>query len=98
MDSLRKLEEINRDVIVIAHGMQLQRVIWNLNKLKKKNIEWQSYNFIVPEIPKIPFSLSSSQWHTKGRFIYNCVELFYSRLRDYFEEVRINSSLNFYKS
>jgi|GEM_PF-2252771 len=87
LDSLYKLGKINKDIVVVAHDMQLQRVIWNLNKLQKKNKEWQSYNFIIPKIPKIPFSISSAQWHTKGRFIYNLVELFYSRPRDYFAKL-----------
>lgn len=87
LDSLYKLGEINRDIIVIAHDMQLQRVIWDLNKLQRKNKEWQLYNLIVPDVPKIPFSIKSTQRHTKGRFIYNLVELFYSRPRDYFTKL-----------
>lgn len=86
LDSLYNRGEINRDIILLAHDMQIQRAQWIFEKLSESKKEWQEYNFITPEIPKIHFSLSSTQFHTKMRFIYSCTEIFYSRPRDYFKK------------
>lgn len=84
LDSLYKSGQINEKVVVVAHDMQLQRAVWILDKLSKENNDWGRYKFIIPGISGIPFSLRSIQFHTKGHFLYNCVELFYSRPRDFF--------------
>lgn len=83
LDSLYKAEQINRKVVILAHDMQLQRAVWILKKLSKSNSDWKKYEFIVPELPKISFSRTSVQAHTKYRIIYNLVELVCSRPRDY---------------
>lgn len=83
IDSLYSLGLISNNIVLVAHDMQMQRVLWIFQKLAENNSKWQKYNFIVPKIPKIPFYCSSSQLHTKSRFVYNCVELFISRPRDF---------------
>jgi hypothetical protein len=84
LDSLYEEGQINKNVVVLAHDMQLQRAVWVLKKLSKKNSDWQEYKIIVPKVPQISFSSTSEQKHTKYRIVYNLVELLYSRPRDYF--------------
>ncbi len=83
LDSLYSIGKINNNVIIVAHDMQLQRIAWILQEFSEKDANWQKYHFIIPNIHPITFSLKSVQFHTKCRFIYNCIELFYSRPRDY---------------
>ena len=77
--ALQQMERHQKNrAVVIAHPMQLQRVIWDLEKVKGEN-----YQFIVPEISDTPFPSHSVQWRTRNRFFYTASEVF-ARIRDYF--------------
>jgi len=88
LDSLYKTGEIkNNKVLVVAHDMQLERAFWILKKMADKRKNAISYQFIVPNMPHIPFASNSSQIHTRNRFFYTAIELFISRPRDYFHSL-----------
>jgi len=93
LDSLYKTDEIkNNQVLVVAHGMQLERAAWILKKMYEKRNNKSSYQFIVPKMPSIPFPLNSNQFHTRNKFIYRLIELYISRPRDYFHFLFMDNS------
>ena len=82
--ALQKMEQLGKNkTILIAHALQLQRVAWDFEKLRKARIEWQNYIFVVPQIPDTPFPENSRQLRTGFSIFYKMVELFWSRPRDF---------------
>ncbi len=83
--TLEKMEKLGKkSAVLVAHDLQLERAAWDFDKLKQSREEWSGFNFVVPEIPKVPSPKKSDQLRTRSRSVYTFFELFGSRLRDYF--------------
>lgn len=78
---------INNKVVIIAHDQQLQRAVWDFKKIQNSKKAWQKFELIVPEIPDTPYPSRSSHWQTRNELLYQVVELFGSRIRDFFASV-----------
>lgn len=78
---------INNKVVIIAHDQQFQRAVWDFKKIQNSKKAWQKFEFIVPEIPDTPYPSRSPHWQTRNELLYQAVELFGSRIRDYFASV-----------
>jgi hypothetical protein len=83
LDSLCQCQYAPCQVVVVAHNMQMKRVVWLLRRKIADNNQSEKYVLIVPDIKGMPFPANSSQLHTRNRFIYKITELYYSRPRDY---------------
>jgi hypothetical protein len=82
--ALEQMERLGKKkAVIVAHDLQLRRVAWDFNKVKKSQKKWQDFQFVIPEIPGTPFPDNSSQWHTRSSLIYKFVEVFLARPRDY---------------
>jgi uncharacterized SAM-binding protein YcdF (DUF218 family) len=86
LDSLSEYKIIqNNIVVVVAHDFHLKRAAWIMNKLSKYRTHKTKYQFIIPNMPQIPFPSNSVQMHTRNKYIYTLIELYISRPRDYFK-------------
>lgn len=87
IEQLHKNNVINNKVVIIAHDQQLQRAVWDFKKIQNTNETWQKFEFIVPEIPDIPYPSRSPHWQMRNELLYQAVELFGSRIRVFFASV-----------
>jgi len=82
--AIQLLEDLGKTkAIIIAHDLQLERAVWDFQKIKSSKPNWKSFEFFYPKIPDTPFPENSAQLHTRSSFFYKLVELFISRVRDY---------------
>ena len=87
LEQLYNDDVISNKVVVIAHDQQLQRAVWDLKKIQKTREAWQKFELIVPEISDTPYPSRSPHWQTQNELLYQVVELFGSRIRDFFASV-----------
>jgi len=84
IEQLYEEGKINEKIVVVSHDLQLQRAAWALARVQETQERWQKFEFIIPKIPNTPYPMDSSHWHTRNELIYQVVELFWSRARDFF--------------
>ncbi len=87
IEQLYNSNVVNNKVVIVAHDQQLQRAVWDFMEIQDAKETRQKFELIVPEIPDTPYPSRSSHWHTRHELLYQSVELFYSRIRDYFASV-----------
>jgi len=84
MEQMAKFDKSK--AVLVTHDLQLQRATWDIERVKQRS-DWQSFTFVIPEIPDTPYPANSVQWQTRNQFIYKVVELLISRPRDFLTPV-----------
>jgi uncharacterized SAM-binding protein YcdF (DUF218 family) len=86
--ALQAMEDLGaRKAVLVAHPLQLQRALWDFQAVQRANLAWQTLEFVVPEMPDVPYVPHSVHVHTRCEPIWRLVELLVARPRDYLSPI-----------